>query len=53
MPFEKSVDSVLEWNWIGYSININQVNCVDIFVEFAISLLILSLFVPSVISVVY
>lgn len=48
--FEKSVDSLLEWNWIGYSINVNQVNCVDVFVEFAISLLILCLFVPSVID---
>lgn len=47
---QKSVNSASEWNWVAYSINVNQVNFVDPAVEFAICLLIFCLLVPSVID---
>lgn len=47
---QKSVNSASEWNWVAFSINVNQVNFVDPAVEFAISLLIFCLLVPSVID---
>ena len=49
---QKSVNSAPEWNWVAYSINVNQVNFVDTAVKFARSLLIFCLLVPSIMTVV-